>query len=77
MNENNTKLVKKSGVSTFSKSNLRDLVNSESLWLANFTSKQTQRTYSAAFQEFCAFLGVADSDAFRVLSSAEIILYRD
>ncbi len=36
----------------------RELVNHETLWLRNFISKQTQRTYTRVFRDFCLFLGV-------------------
>jgi len=55
----------------------RELHNHETLWLQNFTSKQTRRTYEAAFREFCGLLGVDNPQAFRAISEAEIIRFRD
>lgn len=55
----------------------RELKNQESVWLQNFTSKQTQRTYRLAFSEFCALHRLTDSKAFRSVTEVEIIAFRD
>lgn len=55
----------------------RELQNQETVWLQNFTSKQTQRTYRRAFQEFCGFHHITDSKAFRSVSDTQIIEFRD
>lgn len=55
----------------------RELRNHETIWLQNFTSKQTQRTYKLAFEEFCGLHRITDSTSFRAVSEAEIIEYRD
>jgi site-specific recombinase XerD len=55
----------------------RELVNHETLWLRNFISKQTQRAYTCVFRDFCQFLGVDTPEAFRAVTAAQIIAYRD
>ena len=55
----------------------RELKNQETIWLQNFTSHQTQRTYKLAFEEFCALHRITCSDSFRAVSEVEIIEYRD
>ena len=56
---------------------LPDLVNEETLWLKNFISTQTQRAYSLAFREFCGFLNISTPEAFRSVTAAHIVSYRD
>lgn len=55
----------------------RDLVNHETLWLRNFISKATQRTYTAVFREFCLYLGIDTPEALRRVTGAHIVSYRD
>lgn len=55
----------------------RELLNQESVWLQNFTSKQTQRTYKLAFHEFCGLHRISSPKAFRAVSDSQIIEYRD
>lgn len=53
------------------------MLNYESLWLKNFTSEQTRRTYHRAFRQFCGLLGIDSPQAFRTVTEAEIIHFRD
>ena len=55
----------------------RELVNHETLWLRNFISQATQRTYKRVFCEFCLFAGVESPEALRGVSAAVVIAYRD
>ena len=52
-------------------------VAQESLWLANFTSKRTQKTYSAAVRDFLSFHGIQDLDTLRNVSAGHLITWRD
>ncbi len=55
----------------------RELINHETNWLVNFTSKQTRRTYSVAFREFCQLHGIKTPQGFRSVITSDIISYRD
>jgi len=55
----------------------RELLNQETVWLQNFTSKQTQRTYRLALREFIALHGLTSPKAFRNASDIDVIAYRD
>ncbi len=49
----------------------------ESLWLANFTSKRTQKTYSFAVREFLEFHQIQNIDQLRIVTAAHLIAWRD
>jgi len=57
----------------------RDLafIPEESLWLANFTSRQTQRTYATAVSEFLSYHTIDCLESLRSVSSIHLISWRD
>ena len=54
-----------------------ELINQETVWLQNFTSKHTQKAYSFAFREFCALSGINSPQGFRASTDFSVIQYRD
>jgi integrase/recombinase XerD len=52
-------------------------ISEELIWLENFTSKATQKTYKAGLKKFCKILGVEDVEALRKVNSMHIIKFRD
>lgn len=49
----------------------------ESLWLANFTSQKTQKTYSAAVRDFLQFSQIGSIEQLRSVSAGHLIAWRD
>ncbi len=49
----------------------------EALWLANFTSEQTKRTYSMAVRAFLGFHDIETVDGLREVSAVHLITWRD
>lgn len=52
-------------------------VPAEAVWLANFTSPRTRRTYRDSIQRFIAFHGFRTADELRTITGAHIIAWRD
>ncbi len=52
-------------------------ISEELVWLENFTSKATQKTYKAGLKKFCQMLGVNNVDELRNIGSMHIIKFRD
>ncbi len=52
-------------------------ISEELVWLENFTSKATQKTYKAGLKKFCKILGVENVDELRKVNSMHIIKFRD
>lgn len=52
-------------------------VPAESVWLANFPSPRTRRTYRNAVSEFIAFHGITTEDGLRSVSQAHVIAWRE
>ncbi len=52
-------------------------ISEELIWLENFTSKATQKTYKAGLKKFCKILGVENIDELRKVNSMHIIKFRD
>jgi site-specific recombinase XerD len=53
------------------------LVPAEAVWLANFTSERTKRTYRDAIGRFIAFHGLTSGEALRAVTIAHVIAWRD
>jgi site-specific recombinase XerD len=49
----------------------------ELLWLANFDSERTRKTYQAAVRDFCAVVGVQGSEHLRSVTRAHVLQYRE
>jgi len=49
----------------------------EVVWLANFVSPRTKRTYQAAVQGFIAFHGLQSSDELRTIGQSHVIAWRE
>ncbi len=49
----------------------------EAVWLANFVSPRTKRTYQAAVQGFIAFHGLRSSDELRAIGPSHLIAWRE
>jgi integrase/recombinase XerD len=49
----------------------------EAVWLANFVSPRTKRTYQAAVQGFIAFHGLQNSDELREVGQSHLIAWRE
>ena len=56
---------------------LRALVPEESVWLANFVSQNTRKSYRRAVDEFIAFHGITDAGELRRVDQAHVIAYRE
>jgi len=52
-------------------------ISEELVWLENFTSKATRKTYKDGLKKFCKILGVENIDALRQINSMHIIKFRD
>ena len=52
-------------------------VTEEAFWLANFTSKQTRKTYSEAITAAIQFFGVNSSDELYGISKAHVLAWRE
>ena len=49
----------------------------EAVWLANFVSPRTKRTYQAAVQGFIAFHGLRSSAELRAIGQSHLIAWRE
>ncbi|HRX70570.1 MAG TPA: phage integrase N-terminal SAM-like domain-containing protein, partial [Candidatus Competibacteraceae bacterium] len=49
----------------------------EAVWLANFVSPRTQRTYQAAVQGFIAFHDLRSADELRSIGPSHLIAWRE
>lgn len=54
-----------------------EIVQHETVWLSNFTSEQTRRSYLKTCRAFVGFHNLNGLEAFRAVSPLEIIQYRD
>jgi site-specific recombinase XerD len=57
--------------------NIIDQIPEELIWLENFTSKATQKTYKSTVKKFCAMFEIQNLDNLRSISSMHIIKFRD
>jgi len=64
------------GVSAKGISRALNNVPESSVWLANFTSGRTRRTYRMAILEFAAAMGFKSEDAWREVKPAHVIAWR-
>ncbi|TDR18268.1 tyrosine-type recombinase/integrase [Marinicella litoralis] len=72
-----TELTKQNHSLTRSQSNELLNIPEESVWLANYTSKATQKTYSVAVREFFRYHDMQDINDLRTSSPAHVIAWRD
>jgi hypothetical protein len=54
-----------------------DVMPEESVWLANFTSARTRRTYRDSIGRFIAFHRLGSAAALRAITPAHVIAWRD
>jgi integrase/recombinase XerD len=52
-------------------------VPEESVWLANFISPRTRATYRRAVAAFAAFAGITSAEAFREVTQAQVLAWRE
>ncbi|MFT6319091.1 MAG: integrase/recombinase XerD [Granulosicoccus sp.] len=52
-------------------------ISEEEMWLENFTSKATQKTYKDGLKKFCQILGIENVESFREVNSRHIIIFRE
>jgi|GEM_PF-2002653 hypothetical protein len=52
-------------------------ISEEDVWLENFTSKATKKTYKATVKKFCAMFEIQNIDQLRSVTSMHIIKFRD
>jgi site-specific recombinase XerD len=52
-------------------------ISEELIWLENFTSKATQKTYKNGLKKFCTILGINNVEELRRINSMHIIKFRD
>lgn len=52
-------------------------ISEEIIWLENFTSKATQKTYKATVKKFCSMFEIQNVDQLRSVTSMHIIKFRD
>jgi integrase/recombinase XerD len=52
-------------------------ISEELVWLENFTSKATQKTYKAALTKFCQMFEIKNIEELRAIGSMHIIKFRD
>lgn len=52
-------------------------ISEEDVWLKNFTSKATRRTYQATVKKFCEMFKIQNIDQLRSVTSMQIIDFRD
>ncbi len=52
-------------------------ISEEIIWLENFTSKATQKTYKATVKKFCSMFEIKNVDQLRSITSIHIIKFRD
>ena len=48
-------------------------ISEEDVWLENFTSKATKKTYKATVKKFCAMFEIQNIDQLRSVTSMHII----
>ena len=66
-----------SNLTTHSKSHLLAQIPQESVWLANFISNHTKKTYSLSVREFIAFNDIKKADELQYIDQAHVIAWRD
>lgn len=59
------------------KQELIENIAEEIVWLENFTSKATQKTYKATIKKFCSMFEIQNIDQLRSITSIHIIKFRD
>jgi len=66
-------------ISEIKNSSLTDIdrISEELIWLENFTSKATQRTYKNTVRKFCAMFEIQNVEQLRSITSLHIIKFRD
>ena len=52
-------------------------ISEEEIWLQNFTSKATQRTYKDGLKKFCEIIGIQNFEDLRKVNSGHIIAFRE
>ncbi len=52
-------------------------ISEEIIWLENFTSKATQKTYKATVKKFCSMFEIKNVEQLRSVTSMHIIKFRD
>ena len=52
-------------------------ISEEIIWLENFTSKATKKTYKATVKKFCSMFEIKNVDQLRSVTSMHIIKFRD
>jgi len=52
-------------------------ISEEIVWLENFTSKATQKTYKGTVKKFCSMFEIQNIDQLRSVTSMHIIKFRD
>lgn len=52
-------------------------ISEEDVWLENFTSKATQKTYKATVKKFCSMFEIQNIEQLRSVTSMHIIRFRD
>ena len=52
-------------------------IDQELVWLENFISEDTKKTYKAAIKKFCNILSIQNFEQFREVESIHIIKFRD
>jgi site-specific recombinase XerD len=52
-------------------------ISEEIIWLENFTSKATKKTYKATVKKFCSMFEIQNVDQLRSVTSMHIIKFRD
>jgi len=52
-------------------------ISEEDVWLENFTSKATKKTYKATVKKFCSMFEIQNIDQLRSVTSMHIIKFRD
>lgn len=67
----------RNGAAQAVKGDLLKAVPQEAVWLANFVSPQTKRTYRNAVKEFISFHQITSSAELRTIDQAHIIAWRD
>ena len=52
-------------------------ISEEIIWLENFTSKATQKTYKATVKKFCSMFEIQNIEQLRSITSLHVIKFRD
>ncbi len=74
---NNLEIIKSQSAQITTNQISTEQISEELVWLENFTSKATQKTYKAGLKKFCQMLGVNNVDELRNIGSMHIIKFRD